>query len=174
MTRIVAPLAVQCLLPTAAPGLSLERTSASESAYADIYARHYTRSRGLIGRQLHYFVRPRDRRLGLALVVAGEPPPAGWSRARRSGWRLREARRLWTCRSDERTEAQARKAALGLLVAAAIWQAGRMVWTASAVADELPGGVPAGRRDGVRCVRRPPAPITYPVRAPVRREGDCP
>ena len=60
---------------------------------------------------------------------------------------------------------------VGLLLAVAIYQADRV---AAPVADELPGGVPAGRRDGVRCVRRPPAPITYPVRAPVRRAGDCP
>jgi len=71
VTRIVAPLAVQCLLPMAAPGLSLERTSASESAYAAIYARHYTGSRGAIGRQLHYFVRLDGRVLGI--VAAGEP-----------------------------------------------------------------------------------------------------
>lgn len=71
MTRIVAPRVVQEMLPLAGPGPSIVRTSPAESAYAAIYARHYTRSRGAIGRQLHYLVRLDGRVLGI--VAAGEP-----------------------------------------------------------------------------------------------------
>lgn len=69
MTRIVAPVAVQASLDLCA-GL-LERVSPNDSEYAAIWSRHYTRSRGAIGRQTHYLVRLGGRVVGI--VAAGEP-----------------------------------------------------------------------------------------------------
>lgn len=60
MTRIVAPDAVQLSFPTVDAGLSLERVyggHAGWSEYTAIWARHYTRSRGAVGRQFHHLVR---------------------------------------------------------------------------------------------------------------------
>lgn len=74
MTRIVQPTAVQLTLPVQGDGIALERVygaHASWSEYAAFWARHYTGSRGAIGRQFHHVVRLDGRAIGI--IAAGEP-----------------------------------------------------------------------------------------------------